>query len=72
MTDEEIKRVNLKQNKFHGEWNYTIVIIYKGRIRAADSVENLRNLMQLPSLEEIFSQLADSVILKKQPGISSQ
>jgi hypothetical protein len=24
MTDEEIKRVNLKQNKFHGEWNYTI------------------------------------------------
>jgi hypothetical protein len=24
LTDEEIKRVNLKQNKFHGEWNYTI------------------------------------------------
>ena len=24
VTDEEIKRVNLKQNKFHGEWNYTI------------------------------------------------
>jgi len=25
VTDEEIKRVNLKKNKFHGEWNYTIV-----------------------------------------------
>jgi hypothetical protein len=25
VTDEEIKRVNLKQNKFHGEWNYTIL-----------------------------------------------
>jgi hypothetical protein len=24
VTDEEIRRVNLKQNKFHGEWNYTI------------------------------------------------
>ena len=24
VTDEEIKRVNLKKNKFHGEWNYTI------------------------------------------------
>lgn len=25
VTDEEIKRVNLKRNKFHGEWNYTIL-----------------------------------------------
>lgn len=24
VTDEEIRQVNLKQNKFHGEWNYTI------------------------------------------------
>ena len=24
VTDEEIGRVNLKKNKFHGEWNYTI------------------------------------------------
>ena len=24
VTDEEIKRVNLKRNKFHGKWNYTI------------------------------------------------
>jgi ABC-2 type transport system ATP-binding protein len=36
-----------------------VVIIYKGKIRAADSVENLRGLMNLPSLVEIFSQLAE-------------
>jgi hypothetical protein len=24
VTNEEIQRVNLKQDKFHGEWNYTI------------------------------------------------
>jgi len=24
VTDEEIKQVNLKQNRFHGDWNYTI------------------------------------------------
>jgi len=33
------------------------IIIHQGRIVADDSVENLRNLMKLPSLEEIFSQL---------------
>jgi ABC-2 type transport system ATP-binding protein len=36
-----------------------VVIIYKGRIRAADSVENLRELMNAPSLEEIFGQLVE-------------
>ena len=36
-----------------------VVIIYKGRIRAADSVERLRDLMHVPSLEEIFSQLVE-------------
>jgi ABC-2 type transport system ATP-binding protein len=36
-----------------------VVIIYKGRIRAADSVENLRDLMNAPSLEEIFGQLVE-------------
>ena len=36
-----------------------VVIIYKGRIMAADSVENLRDLMHAPSLEEIFSQLVE-------------
>jgi ABC-2 type transport system ATP-binding protein len=36
-----------------------VVIIYKGRIRAAGSVGQLRELMNLPSLEEIFSQLVE-------------
>jgi ABC-2 type transport system ATP-binding protein len=34
-----------------------IIIIYKGQIKAEDSVEHLRDLMHLPSLEEIFTQL---------------
>jgi ABC-2 type transport system ATP-binding protein len=34
-----------------------VVVIYKGRIVADDSVSRLRDLMQVPSLEEIFSQL---------------
>lgn len=36
-----------------------VVIIFKGRIRAADSVEHLRDLMHAPSLEEIFGQLVE-------------
>ena len=24
VTDEEMQRVNLERNKFHGEWNYAI------------------------------------------------
>ena len=36
-----------------------VVIIYRGKIMADDSVENLRNLMNVPSLEEIFSQLVE-------------
>jgi ABC-2 type transport system ATP-binding protein len=34
-----------------------VVIIHKGLIVANDSVDNLRHLMRVPSLEEIFSQL---------------
>jgi ABC-2 type transport system ATP-binding protein len=34
-----------------------VVIIHQGNIVANDSVENLRSLMRLPSLVEIFSQL---------------
>jgi ABC-2 type transport system ATP-binding protein len=34
-----------------------VVILHKGRVVAHDSVERLRDLMRLPSLEEIFSQL---------------
>ena len=35
-----------------------VVILHKGRIVADDSIERLRTLMQLQSLEAIFSQLA--------------
>lgn len=34
-----------------------ILVIYKGNLVADDSIINLRSLMQLPSLEEIFIQL---------------
>ncbi len=34
-----------------------VIIIHLGRILKDDSVENLRNMMKVPSLEEIFSQL---------------
>jgi ABC-2 type transport system ATP-binding protein len=34
-----------------------VIIIYKGQIKAEDSVGRLRDLMHLPSLEEIFTQL---------------
>jgi ABC-2 type transport system ATP-binding protein len=34
-----------------------VMIIYKGKIMAEDSVDRLRTLMQAPSLEEIFNQL---------------
>lgn len=35
-----------------------VVILHKGRVVADDSVEHLRELMKLPSLEEIFAELA--------------
>jgi len=35
-----------------------IVILHHGKLVADDSIENLRTLMSLPTLEEIFSQLA--------------
>jgi ABC-2 type transport system ATP-binding protein len=34
-----------------------VIILHQGAVVADDSVENLRHLMKLPSLEEIFSQL---------------
>ena len=34
-----------------------VIIIHKGKILTDDSVENMRHLMKVPSLEEIFSQL---------------
>ncbi len=36
-----------------------IVVIYRGRIVADDSVSRLRDLMHLPNLEEIFTQLVE-------------
>ena len=36
-----------------------VIIIHKGRLVADDSVENLRNLMELPSLVDIFNQLVE-------------
>jgi ABC-2 type transport system ATP-binding protein len=36
-----------------------IVVIYRGRIVADDSVSRLRELMRLPNLEEIFAQLVE-------------
>jgi ABC-2 type transport system ATP-binding protein len=35
-----------------------VVILHKGRVAAADSVTRLRGLMEAPSLEAVFSQLA--------------
>jgi ABC-2 type transport system ATP-binding protein len=35
-----------------------VVILHRGRVVADDSIEHLRTLMSLPTLEEIFSQLA--------------
>jgi len=34
-----------------------VIIIYQGQIKAEDSVGRLRDLMHVPSLEEIFTQL---------------
>ena len=35
-----------------------VIILHRGKIVADDSIEHLRTLMALPTLEEIFSQLA--------------
>ena len=35
-----------------------VVILHKGRVAADDSIESLRTLMELPTLEAIFAQLA--------------
>jgi len=46
-----------------------IVILHRGKIVADDSIERLRSLMELPTLEKIFSQLAveqDTVAISKE------
>ena len=35
-----------------------VVILHKGQVVANDSIDHLRDLMALPTLEDIFSQLA--------------
>jgi ABC-2 type transport system ATP-binding protein len=35
-----------------------VVILHRGKVVADDSIQNLRTLMALPTLEDIFSQLA--------------
>ena len=35
-----------------------VVILHRGKVVADDSIERLRGLMSLPTLEDIFSQLA--------------
>ncbi|MGD1068789.1 MAG: ABC transporter ATP-binding protein [Bryobacteraceae bacterium] len=42
-----------------------VIVIYRGRIVADDSVGRLRDLMQLPSLEEIFNQLVEQEDMEK-------
>ena len=46
-----------------------VIIIHKGQIVADDSVDNLRDLMKLPSLVEIFNQL---VVRKDTEGIAEE
>jgi ABC-2 type transport system ATP-binding protein len=46
-----------------------IVILHRGKLVADDSIEHLRTLMELPTLEKIFSQLAveqDSTSMARQ------
>ena len=46
-----------------------VVILHRGKIVADDSIERLRSLMELPTLEAIFSQLAveqDTVSIARQ------
>jgi ABC-2 type transport system ATP-binding protein len=46
-----------------------VVILHRGKVVADDSIEHLRALMALPTLEEIFSQLAveqDTVAISRQ------
>lgn len=46
-----------------------VLILHRGKLVADDSIEHLRTLMSLPTLEEIFSQLAvdqDTAAVSKQ------
>ena len=45
-----------------------IVVIYRGCIVADDSVAHLRELMRLPNLEEIFTQLVEQQDMESRAG----
>jgi len=45
-----------------------VVVIYQGRIVADDSVGRLRELMHLPNLEEIFTQLVEQQDMAARAG----
>jgi len=45
-----------------------VVVIYQGRIVADDSVDQLRGLMHLPNLEEIFTQLIEQQDMEARAG----
>jgi len=46
-----------------------VVILHKGKLVADDSIESLRRLMSLPTLEEIFRQLA---VEQNTPQVASE
>lgn len=45
-----------------------VIVLHKGAVMADDSVENLRLLMNRPSLVEIFSELVEERDLKTAAG----
>lgn len=45
-----------------------VAVIYKGRIVADDSVRSLRELMQLPTLEQVFAQLVHQEDMEARAG----
>lgn len=45
-----------------------VIILRSGEIVADDSASNLRDLMRAPSLEDVFSQLAESVDVERVAG----
>jgi ABC-2 type transport system ATP-binding protein len=47
---------------------HRVIILYRGRIVADDSVRHLRDLMRLPNLEEIFTQLVHQEDMETRAG----
>jgi ABC-2 type transport system ATP-binding protein len=47
---------------------HRVIILYRGRIVADDSVRQLRDLMRLPNLEEIFTQLVHQEDMETRAG----